>query len=58
MDINPPTNAVYARIMAITYQGYTGYFDKLQFEQSPQIRGYNPLQNSSFVNPEEFGDYS
>jgi len=49
-DIKPPANAVYARIMAITYQGYTGYFENLQFEQSPQIRGYNALQNSSFVN--------
>lgn len=49
-DIQPPANAVYARIMAITYQGATGYFDNLQFEQSPQIRGYNSLQNSSFVN--------
>lgn len=50
MDIDPPANTAYARIMAITYQGYTGYFDNLQFEQSPQIRGYNFLQNSSFVN--------
>ena len=50
MDIQPPANAAYARIMAITYQGATGYFDNLQFEQSPQIRGYNFLQNSSFVN--------
>ncbi|MBC2726608.1 hypothetical protein [Desulfosporosinus sp.] len=50
MDIQPPANAVYARIMAITYNGTTGYFDNIQFEQSPQIRGYNQLQNSSFVN--------
>jgi len=50
MDIQPPTDAVYARIMAITYQGTTGYFDNIQFEQSLQIRGYNQLQNSSFVN--------
>ncbi|MCO1600065.1 RHS repeat-associated core domain-containing protein [Desulfosporosinus nitroreducens] len=48
-DIQPPANAVYARIMAITYQGATGYFDNLQFEQSPQIRGYNALQNYTYA---------
>ncbi|MHB1653442.1 MAG: DNRLRE domain-containing protein, partial [Desulfitobacteriaceae bacterium] len=47
-NITPPPGAVYAKVMAITYGQFDGYFDNIQFEQSPQARGYNYLENSSY----------
>ncbi|MDQ7095870.1 DNRLRE domain-containing protein [Desulfosporosinus sp. PR] len=48
-NITPPSGAAYAKVMAVTYGPYDGYFDNIQFEQSPQARGYNFLENSSFI---------
>ncbi len=47
--VQPPTGgAAYAKVMAITYGPYDGYFDNIMFEKSQLARGYNLLENSSF----------
>ncbi|MHB1406338.1 MAG: hypothetical protein ACYCV0_12210 [Desulfitobacteriaceae bacterium] len=46
--LKSPQGAVYAKVMAITYGAYDGYFDNIQFEKSDLPRGYNFLENSSF----------
>lgn len=48
MSLTPPAGSVYARVMAIAYTGFDGYFDNIQIEKSTQARDYNPLENSSF----------
>lgn len=46
--LTPPTGAAYAKVTAINYGPMDAYFDNIQFEQSPQVRGYNFLDDSSF----------
>ncbi|MHB1654520.1 MAG: hypothetical protein ACYCVD_18915 [Desulfitobacteriaceae bacterium] len=48
--LQPPQSggAAWAKVMAITYGPYDGYFNNIQFERSSMARGYNYLEDSSF----------